>query len=74
MENAYVISGERGTGVICLNGAAARLVQKGDRVIIIAYALIPNEELGSFKPKVAIMNEQNEIEQIIDQEPPLTIM
>lgn len=70
----YVISGKRGSGVICLNGAAARLVQKGDRVIIIAYALLSHEELASFKPKVAIMNEHNQIEQIIDQEPPLTIM
>lgn len=70
----YVIPGERGSGVICLNGAAARLVQKDDIVIIIAYALVSEEELATFKPIVAIMNENNEIEQLIDQEPPLTIM
>lgn len=70
----YVIAGERGSGVICLNGAAARLVQKGDSVIIIAYALLSNEELSSFKPKVAIMNQHNQVEKLIDQEPPLTIM
>lgn len=70
----YVIAGEKGSGVVCLNGAAARLVQKGDTVIIVAYALISNDELSSFKPKVAIMNEQNEVEQLLEQEPPLTEM
>jgi len=70
----YVIPGERGSGVICLNGAAARLVQKGDTVIIISYALIAEENLDSFKPKVAIMNEKNEIVKLIENEPPLTIL
>lgn len=70
----YVIPGERGSGVICLNGAAARLVQKDDIVIIVAYAQVPEEKLSSFKPIVALMNERNEIEQLIDQEPPLTVM
>lgn len=70
----YVIPGERGSGIICLNGAAARLVQKDDIIIIIAYALVKEEQLSSFKPKVAIMNEQNEIDKLIDQEPPLTVM
>ncbi|MBM7569852.1 aspartate 1-decarboxylase [Aquibacillus albus] len=68
----YVIPGERGSKVICLNGAAARLVQKGDTVIIISYAILSNDELSTFKPKVAIMNHNNEIEQLIDEEPPLT--
>lgn len=68
----YVIPGEKGSGIVCLNGAAARLVQKGDTVIIVAYALVSNEELASYKPKVAIMNKDNEIEQLIEQEPPLT--
>lgn len=70
----YVIPGERGSGVICLNGAAARLVQKDDIVIIVAYAQVAEEDLASFKPIVALMNERNEIEQLIDQEPPLTVM
>nr|WP_253286726.1 aspartate 1-decarboxylase [Virgibacillus sp. MSJ-26] len=68
----YVIAGERGTGIICLNGAAARLVQKGDTVIIISYAMIPEANVNSFNPKIAIMNDKNEIEQMIDQEMPLT--
>lgn len=70
----YVIPGERGSGIICLNGAAARLVQKDDVVIIISYALVSEEELASFKSKIAIMNEKNEIEQFIEEEPPLTVM
>ncbi|WP_226034712.1 aspartate 1-decarboxylase [Aquibacillus saliphilus] len=69
----YVIPGEKGSKVICLNGAAARLVQKGDIVIIVSYAMISNEELASFKPKVAIMNENNEITDLIDEEPPFTV-
>ena len=48
----YVIAGERGSGVICLNGAAARLVQPGDTVIIMAYAWMTYEEAQGFKPAV----------------------
>jgi aspartate 1-decarboxylase len=48
----YVIKGERGSGVICLNGAAARKVQKGDVVIIMSYALMDFEEAKSFKPSI----------------------
>lgn len=68
----YVIPGQRGSGVICLNGAAARLVQKGDIVIIISYAMVSESELATFKPKVAIMNDKNEVEQMLEQEPPFT--
>lgn len=48
----YVITGERGTGVICINGAAARLVQTGDVVIIMSYAMMDFEEAKKFKPAV----------------------
>ena len=48
----YIIKGERGTGVICLNGAAARKVQPGDVVIIMSYALIDFEEAKTFRPAV----------------------
>lgn len=48
----YVITGERGSGVICLNGAAARLVQPGDVVIIMAYAMMEFEEAKRFQPSV----------------------
>ncbi len=50
--DTYVIRGERGSGVICLNGAAARKVQKGDIVIIMSYATMPWEEAKEFKPSV----------------------
>ena len=50
--DTYVIPGERGSGVICLNGAAARKVQPGDVVIIMAYASMDFEEAKSFKPSV----------------------
>lgn len=50
--DTYVIPGERGSGVICLNGAAARKVQPGDIVIIMAYAIVPIDEASSFTPAV----------------------
>lgn len=50
--DTYVIEGEPGSGVICLNGAAARKVQPGDIVIIMSYAMVPIEEAPGFKPKV----------------------
>ncbi|CDQ40647.1 MULTISPECIES: aspartate 1-decarboxylase [Virgibacillus] len=68
----YVIAGQRGSGVICLNGAAARLVQKDDVVIIVSYALLSGEELHSHRPLVAIMNDKNEVTNLLEQEPPLT--
>lgn len=57
----YTISGERGSGVICLNGAAARRVQPGDTVIIIAYCMIDATEAKSFKPNVVILDANNAI-------------
>lgn len=50
--DTYVIAGEYGSGTVCLNGAAARKVQPGDIVIIIAYAMMTPEEAKDFKPKV----------------------
>lgn len=50
--DTYTIAGEKGSGVVCLNGAAARKVQKGDIVIIMAYAWMSEEEADAFKPKV----------------------
>lgn len=69
-----VIAGERGTGVICLNGATARLVQKDDIVIINSYAHIEESELKDFKPKVALVNVDNSFKKLVDQEPPLSIL
>jgi aspartate 1-decarboxylase len=50
--DTYVIPGERGSGVICLNGAAARLVQPGDIIIIMAFAMMEMEEAKTFQPAV----------------------
>lgn len=69
----YVIEGEPGSGVICLNGAAARLVQPGDIVIIISYALVSDEEARSHKPRVAIMDEHNKIAQLLAEEVHATV-
>jgi aspartate 1-decarboxylase len=57
----YVIRGERGSGVICLNGAAARLVQVGDIVIIISYAYMTPEEAKTFKPMAVFPDENNQL-------------
>lgn len=56
----YIIRGERGSGCICLNGAAARRVQVGDTVIIISYALMDFEEAKTFQPKV-VFPENNHV-------------
>jgi aspartate 1-decarboxylase len=57
----YVIEGERDSGDICLNGAAARLVQRGDRVIVVSYAVYDEDELATHVPKVVHVGERNEI-------------
>lgn len=64
----YVIEGESGSGVVCLNGAAARLVHVGDTVIIIAYCWLDAEEVKTFVPKVVFCAEGNTIEEISDHE------
>ncbi|MDX8366465.1 aspartate 1-decarboxylase [Cytobacillus sp. IB215665] len=70
----YIIPGERGSGVICLNGAAARLVQQDDIVIIISYKLINEADLSEHQPKIAIMDENNQITELIGKEPARTVM
>ncbi|MCU9593676.1 aspartate 1-decarboxylase [Caldibacillus thermolactis] len=65
----YIIPGKRGSGVICLNGAAARLVQPGDVIIIISYCLIAEENVRRHKPKIAVLNEENKIIEMIESEP-----
>lgn len=57
----YTIKGEAGSGVVCLNGAAARRVQPGDQVIIIAYAQMTPEEAKTFEPSVIFVDEDNKI-------------
>ncbi|WP_211744973.1 aspartate 1-decarboxylase [Paenibacillus sp. Marseille-Q4541] len=70
----YVIPGPRGSGTICLNGAAARLVQPGDTVIIISYAMMSTEEMANHKPTVVFVNDVNKPVQTVQQEVHATIM
>ena len=55
----YAIPGQRGSGVICLNGAAARLVHAGDKVIIMTYAIVEEEEAKTWKPTVVFVDTEN---------------
>jgi aspartate 1-decarboxylase len=57
----YVIPGARGSKTICLNGAAARKGQPGDRVIIISYAQLSEEEIAGFRPTIILVDETNSI-------------
>lgn len=59
----YAILGERGSGVVCCNGAAARLVTRGDMVIVASFAEMDDAEARAHKPKLVFVNEQNRIKQ-----------
>ena len=60
----YTICGERGSGMICLNGAAARCVSTGDKIIIMAYGQYDSEEAKNHKPSVVFVDEKNKISRI----------
>ncbi len=57
----YVMAGKKNSGTICMNGAAARWAQVGDKVIIISYCLMNDDELKKFKPKKVFLNNANKI-------------
>lgn len=57
----YVIKGERGSGMVCLNGAAARRAQVGDIVIIISYGIMTQEEAASFTPRLVFPDHNNRL-------------
>ncbi len=57
----YTIEGERGSGVVCLNGAAARLIDEGDLVIILAYDLVADEEARDWRPTLVYVDERNQV-------------
>ena len=57
----YIIKGAPNSGVICLNGAAARKVQKGDKVIIVTYVSLTEDEIVSHQPKIVIVDDNNKI-------------
>lgn len=64
----YTISGEPGSGIICLNGAAARCVQKGDKIIIMAYADMTPEEAAENSPTVLFLDDDNKVQRITHYE------
>jgi aspartate 1-decarboxylase len=64
----YVIPGERGSGVICLNGAAARLVQPGDTIIIISYGMFEKNEAKQFNPTIVFVDENNKVVEVKGEE------
>lgn|SRR5574344_146897 len=57
----YVIKGKSGSKVICLNGAAARKAEKGDKVIIITYGLLEYDEVKDYKPNIVLVDDENNI-------------
>jgi len=57
----YVMAGKANSGVICMNGAAARWAHKGDKVIIISYCLLNDDEMKGHKPKIVLVDEKNKI-------------
>lgn len=57
----YTIAGERGSGIMCLNGAAARMVQTGDKIILMAYVQVSPEEAAGLRPTVLFVDEQNRV-------------
>lgn len=63
----YVIKGKRGSKDMCLNGAAARKVEVGDKIIVIAYASYSEEELENYKPIVVLVDDQNNIDTITNE-------
>jgi aspartate 1-decarboxylase len=69
----YILPGPRGSGVICVNGAAAHLVEPGHRVILATYAQLEEQEARSHKPKVVLVDDDNRIRKSHHEERPLTI-
>lgn len=64
----YVIAGEEGSGIICLNGAAARCVNTGDKVIIMSYTVLTAEEAKSHKPTVVFVDDNNAVSKVTQYE------
>ena len=65
---SYTIAGERGSGVMCLNGAAARMVQTGDKIILMAYAQVTPEEASELRPTVLFVDEKNKVTKVTNYE------
>jgi aspartate 1-decarboxylase len=68
----YIIEGESGSGVLCLNGAAARRAQPGDKVIVISYGMYDEQEAKEHSPRVVVCDEHNHGDLLVAHEPPAT--
>ena len=64
----YTITGERGSGIMCLNGAAARNVSVGDKIIVMAFCQMTPDEAAAAKPKVVLVGEDNKIDRVCEYE------
>lgn len=69
----YTIAGERGSGIVCLNGAAARKVQAGDIVIIMNYVMMDDDKVKAHKPNVVLVDGDNRITDVLHYEPANTV-
>ncbi len=69
----YTIAGERGSGIVCLNGAAARKVQAGDIVIIMNYVMMDDDKAKAHKPNVVLVDGDNRITDVLNYEPANTV-
>jgi aspartate 1-decarboxylase len=69
----YILPGPRGSGVVCINGAAAHLVKPGDKVILATYAAMEEEEARKHQPMVILVDENNRIKETYHEERPLTL-
>lgn len=61
----YVIEGQRGSGEICVNGALARWAQKGDLLIIVAFGVMPEDDIAAFRPKMVLVDESNRVKKLL---------
>ena len=63
--STYLIEGKRGSGIIGVNGAAAHLAQPGDLIIVASYAMIYEDELSEYKPKIVLLDSHNKVKRVI---------
>jgi aspartate 1-decarboxylase len=66
----YLIEGERGSGACCVNGAAARLTERGHRLIVAAYAAVPEADVRGHRPRIVLVDGDNRILEVKDHEGP----
>ena len=65
--DTYAIEGPRGSGIICLNGAAARKGMPGDLVIVVTYGIYTEEELKDYHPRIVLLNERNQVKDVLSR-------